>query len=194
MTSPDTIFDIAQRATKSERYFVVNSYFPSDLPEQTELFVDIMVDQATARKNVIAWSYPSFRIYKRQMFNGTWLTDWQKNIINNDLEPIDISSKIIANNNVTVKECSAMQVGKICFLSFTFAYAESTLHNKQVFSIDDTILPKTNFGGVASDYNSGSAYQFAVEKSTKSIRFTAVPANNLYAANMEVKGNIFWYI
>ena len=85
ITSPDTVFDIAQSSTKSERYFAVNSWLPSDLPEQSEFFIDIMVDKATARKNVIAWSYPSFRMYKRQMFNGKWLTDWKSNIISNDI-------------------------------------------------------------------------------------------------------------
>ena len=99
MTFPDTIFDIAQRATKSERYFVVNSYFPSDLPEQAEFFIDVMVDQATARKNIIAWNYPSFRMYKRQMFNGKWLTDWQSNITNSDINVQKKYAKNIANYN-----------------------------------------------------------------------------------------------
>ena len=87
ITSPDTVFDIAQKAKKSERYFAVQGYLPSDLPEQAEFFIDVMVDQATARKNIIAWNYPSFRMYKRQMFNGKWLTDWQSNITNSDLQP-----------------------------------------------------------------------------------------------------------
>lgn len=130
--------------------------------------------------------------FRRQHDNN--VSSWQQVMTNRNLEPIDMSSKIKANENITVKECSAVQVGKMCFLSFTFTYTENTLHNKQIFKIDDSILPKTNFGGIASDYSEGTAYQFAIEKSTKSMRFTAVPANALYVANTEIKGNIFWYI
>ena len=107
ITSPDTVFDIAQKAKKSERYFAVQGYLPSDLPEQAEFFIDVMVDQATARKNIIAWNYPSFRMYKRQMFNGKWLTDWKSNITNSDINVQKNTQKILLTTtkaNVEISE------------------------------------------------------------------------------------------
>ena len=93
ITSPDTLLDVVRRTTKSERYFSVISWLPSDLPEQSEFFIDIMVDQSIVRKNIIAWDYVSVRMYKRQFFNGEWLTGWQK-MLQTDIYDIFIQDLI----------------------------------------------------------------------------------------------------
>lgn len=59
------------------RLFVIQDNFPSDIPAQTELAIDVIKQKGTGRILVIAWAYNGGAIYTRQIFNDVWLNNWQ---------------------------------------------------------------------------------------------------------------------
>ena len=67
---------------KNERgdTFVASTYFPPDIPEQTEGYVEFKRGSNGARTIVFFYPYSIFDkyYYKRTIFSGAWLSDWKK--------------------------------------------------------------------------------------------------------------------
>ena len=59
------------------RLFVIQDNFPSDIPAQTELAIDVIKQKGSGRILVIAWAYNGGAIYTRQLFNNVWNNNWQ---------------------------------------------------------------------------------------------------------------------
>lgn len=71
-----TILDSVLKQTINKVFFIVNSYFPPDIPEQNEGFLEILVDEASARKLVRFTTYYGDKIYQRRTFNSAWDSNW----------------------------------------------------------------------------------------------------------------------
>lgn len=59
------------------RLFVVQGAYPSDVPAQTELAIDVIKQKGTVRILVIAWAYEGGAIYTRKIFADVWADNWQ---------------------------------------------------------------------------------------------------------------------
>ena len=139
---PDTVLDLVKRATKSERYFADNTWLPSDLPEQSECFIDIMVDQYSLRKNVTAWVYPGFSVYKRRFFDSAWEDDWIKNVTNLALKPSEIT-RISIDNEYFSAELKWLICNNICYVTLNGIKAKQIT---EVILVSDQ-MPKAHTEG-----------------------------------------------
>lgn len=106
----------------------------------------------------------------------------------------NITDKIHISDSLTNIGYYGFRQGKVCFLSFKFKKPEGTLHNLIAYSLDSDLKPiSSTFYGIASNFNTGVAYQFGIENTNNGqLRFYSIPTNSNYTANEEVQGNMTW--
>ena len=103
-----------------------------------------------------------------------------------------MESLFIAGSNVTLKAFSAVKVGKTILLAGSITYSGSSLSSLNAFSINEAIVPAETTTLQASNATSGNGYAFIADRSTKTLRFPSLSANNTYTSGTEIYFN-GWY-
>ena len=79
--SSGTILDLVLKQITNKVFFIVQTYYPSDIPEQNEGFLEILVDKAAyaegiGRRLVRYTTYTGNKIYQRRTFHSEWESNW----------------------------------------------------------------------------------------------------------------------
>ena len=118
ISSPNTILSILQNTQGSQRYFILNPYYPQDSPfgEGGEAYIEILSDEWNMRKKVIAYAYGGNQpVFTRSYFDGNWNGEWQRIITNSDFtsQQVGISAEDFEWNRFEFafrKSCNIVQI------------------------------------------------------------------------------------
>ena len=86
--------------TKIKLKFVIDTYYPEDVPDRVEGAVIYLCDYGGSRQKVLFVAFGSNKVYVRSIFGDAWNTEWESSALLNSVNNF-------TNNQIITKEVSA---------------------------------------------------------------------------------------